>query len=119
LNPGHDGLLQYVSLFSHNFSIKIKYSPINCNIFPSHTGAEKKIESGDEGLFHFIHGKKTKNRSTNLARIDLDKLVYEMCRLKSWLYPTHYTITEIKMAAVTEWGDRSFIPYSGMDGSFL
>jgi hypothetical protein len=63
--------------------------------------------------------KKTKNRSTNPVRIYLDELINEMCRLKSWLYPTHYTITEIKMAAVTEWGDRSFIHYSGMDRSFL
>jgi hypothetical protein len=37
-------------------------------------------------------------------------------RLFSWLYPSHYTITELKMAAVTEWGERTLVPYGG---SFL
>merc|ERR1712212_747368 len=35
-------------------------------------------------------------------------------KLSTWLYPTHYTLTELKMAAITEWGDPDFVPFEDM-----
>ena len=35
-------------------------------------------------------------------------------RLDSWLYPTHYTVSELKMACITEWGDSHLIPFKGI-----
>ena len=44
----------------------------------------------------------------------VDSLLSLLEKLSAWFYPAHYTIVEIKMAAIKEWGDGGPVSYESL-----